>query len=390
MSEHHGHILCVIYGNDLFGSERGTLRAARSLQDAGYKVTIAGSKRKSGGGEVGEAARAQGHDVKLIQFGSHLKKTWLLYNRHYRKSTWRQIKLSHRQFRTIVRDCQPSHIMVCTTSALPYLIGFLLFTRIPIIYRMGDAPVLQSPLHRRLWKWLIYKSTTIVTISDYMKSLLQRHGRFLVRPEKVHVIRNIAPIRTTIFDKALAAKLKQTKRPFQLVFVGQLTPQKGTRILIEALFELNDPNIGCWIIGKGMGNTSFADDLKQWVENTMTRTNIEMLGYVSDPRPYYQSADWHITPSIYEEPLGNVVQEAQLQGTPSIVTKKGGLPELLNHQVTGWILEGETKESIVQCIRGLVNSPAWTKGIEKTILDKNKQYGLHEFSQAWLEAVDAQ
>lgn len=389
MTESKGHILCVIYGNDLFGSERGTLRATQSLQDAGYKVTIAGSKRKPNGGAVGEAARDQSHDVQLIQFGSHLKKTWVLYNRHYRKSAWTQIRLSHRQFRAIIQDCRPSHIMICSTSVLPYLIGVLFFTRIPIVYRMGDAPELKSALHRPLWKWLIRKSTTIVTISKYMKDVLLQHGRRQVKPKKVRLIRNIAPHRGGALDVQLTSNLSESKRPFQLVFVGQLTPQKGIHLLVEALIEMDDPKIGCWIIGEFMGNKDFDANLRKTLQTTSSQTHIDCLGYVSDPRPYYQTADWHIAPSTYEEPLGNVVQEAQVQGTPSIVTNKGGLPELIDHQVTGWILKKATKEDIILCIRSLANFPDWAVECHDAVQAKTEQYGPAEFSQAWLTAINA-
>ena len=389
MMESKGHILCVIYGNDLFGSERGTLRATQTLQEAGYKVTIAGSKRKPNGGAVGEAARDQGHDVQLIQFGSHLKKSWVLYNRHYRKSAWTQIKLSHRQFRTIVRDCQPSHIIICSTSVLPYLIGVLFFTRIPILYRMGDAPELTSNLHRPLWKWLVRKSTTIVAISDYMKAFLLRHGRRQVQPKNIHVIRNIAPHREGTMDLELTSNLTASKRPFQLVFVGQLTPQKGIHLVIEALIEMDNPNVGCWVIGEFMGNKEFDDNLRQMLRTTTSRTHINLLGYISDPRPYYKAANWHIAPSTYEEPLGNVVQEAQLQGTPSIVTNKGGLPELIDHEVTGWILSQATRDGIIEGIRSVLSDPAWASECYDAIRAKTEEYGPTEFSQAWLTAINA-
>lgn len=389
MKEKRGHILCVIYGNDLFGSERGTLQATRSLQEAGYKVTIAGSKRKPDGGAVGEAARAQGHDVQLIQFGSHLKKTWVLYNRHYRKSAWTQIKLSHRQFRAIVRDCQPSHIMICTTSVLPYLIGILYFTRIPIIYRMGDAPVLKSALHRPLWKWLIHKSNTIVAISEFMRSFLLQYGSSHISQSNIHVIRNIAPHRVGPLDMELISCLTESKRPFQLIFVGQLTPQKGIHLLVDALIELDDPRIGCWVIGEFMGNADFDENLRNTLKASSTRTHIDLLGYISDPRPYYKAADWHIAPSTYEEPLGNVVQEAQLQGTPSIVTNKGGLPELIEHEVTGWILPRATNDAIIHSIRSVMDSPGWASECHNAIRAKTAQYGPNEFSQAWLAAINA-
>lgn len=381
------HILCVIYGTELYGSERGTLQATRSLQEAGFDITIAGSKRRPNGGAVGDAARAQGHNVRLIQFGSHLKKSWVLYNKHYRRSTWTQIKLSHRQFRGVVRECQPSHIMIGSTSVLPYLFCNVFFTRVPIIYRMGDAPELNSILHRPMWKWLIRKSSRIVAISDYMKSYIVQHRGQFMNPNKIQVIRNIAPHRTGPFNQALTSNLQRSKKPLQFIYVGQLTPQKGIELLIQALIKLDDPNIGCWVLGEFMGNKEFDERIQNTLRTSSSRTKIELVGYVSDPRPYYKAADWHIAPSTYEEPLGNVVQEAQLQGTPSIVTNKGGLPELIEHEKTGWLLETPTPEAIIRCIQALQGSPDWVDAAESAIHTKSAEFGNVEFRQAWIQAL---
>ena len=136
-----------------------------------------------------------------------------------------------------------------------------------------------------------------------------------------------------------------------------------------------------------MGNKEFDERIQNTLRTSSSRTKIEMVGYVSDPRPYYKAADWHIAPSTYEEPLGNVVQEAQLQGTPSIVTNKGGLPELIEHEKTGWLLETPTPEAIIRCVQALQGSPDWVDAAESAIHTKSAEFGNVEFRQAWIQAL---
>jgi len=383
------HILCVIYGTELYGSERGTLQALIALRDAGVNVSVVGSGRKPHGGQTGKAITELGFPLYLLPFGSHLKRSWMVHNREYRHMIFGRIRRCSVQFKRIRRTLEPTHIMLCGTSPLPFILPALLFDRTKIIYRMGDAPIVSSKIHYPIWRWLIRKSTTIVAISDYMKAFLLQHGRRQVQPKTVHVIRNIAPHREGGMGMNLTSSLSESKRPFQLVFVGQLTPQKGIHLLVEALMELDDPDIGCWIIGEFMGNREFDDNLRQTLRIKKSRTHIDLIGYISDPRPYYKVADWHIAPSTYEEPLGNVVQEAQLQGTPSIVTNNGGLPELIDHKVTGWILSQATTDGIIEGIRSVMNTPAWTSECHNAIRTKSEKYGPIEFSQAWLTAINA-
>lgn len=381
------HILCVIYGTELYGSERGTIEALCALRDEGVQISVVGSGRKPKGGQTGEAIAELGFPLFLIPFGSHLKRSWMVHNRDYRKMIFGRIWRCSRKFKRIRKELKPTHIMVCGTSPLPFILPALAFNRTKIIYRMGDAPVVSSKIHFPLWKWLVRRAEIIVTISDFMSSILVQHASRNLDSRKIHVIRNIAPQRPRPIDQESTASLQRTKRPFQVVFVGQVTEKKGVGPLTEALLELDDPNIGCWILGEFLGNKEFDERIQNTLRTSSSRTKIEMVGYVSDPRPYYKAADWHIAPSTYEEPLGNVVQEAQLQGTPSIVTNKGGLPELIEHEKTGWLLETPTPEAIIRCVQALQGSPDWVDAAESAIHTKSAEFGNVEFRQAWIQAL---
>ena len=138
--------------------------------------------------------------------------------------------------------------------------------------------------------------------------------------------------------------------------------------LIEALIALDDPDTGCWILGASAHTRDLEDTLQAKVKASSTRTRIEFMCFVPDPRPHLKAADWHIAPSTYPEPLGNVVQEAKSQGTPSIITPMGGLPETLTQGQTGWILESTGAHAIEMGLRELKGPTInWN---EQAILDE--------------------
>lgn len=387
MKETKPHILCVIYGTELYGSERGTLQALIALRNAGAKVSVVGSGRKPEGGQTGKAISDLGFPLYPIPFGSHLKRSWMVHNREYRTMIFGRIRRCSVQFRRIRRTCKPTHIMLCGTSPLPFILPALLFNRTNIIFRMGDAPVVSSKIHYPIWKWLINRAQTIVAISDFMRTFILSQAPNSFDQSKVRVIRNIAPERHLPLDTVKIESLKKIKRPLQLVYVGQLTANKGIQELIDALLLLNDPNVGCWIVGDWLNNPRFNDPLQEKLRTTESATQIEFIGYCDDPRPYFNAADWHIAPSVYEEPLGNVVQEAQREGTPSIISNRGGLPELVQHELSGLILDDTRPETIAQTLRRIVNAPH----AHVQMGNRAKQYFIQnsesQFQRQWINAV---
>ena len=381
------HILCVIYGTELYGSERGTLQALTALRDAGAKVTVVGSGRKPEGGQTGKVIAELGFPLFLIPFGSHLKRSWMVYNREYRHMIFGRIRRCSIQFRQIRKETKPTHIMLCGTSPLPFILPALLFNRTKIIYRMGDAPVLSSKIHNPSWKWLIRRAETIVAISDFMRTHILSHAPASFDPSKVCVIRNIAPDRNTPLNPTTISQLQKNKRPLQLVYVGQLTENKGVGELIDALILLDDPNVGCWMVGDWLNNPSFNNPLQEKLRTSESATQIQFMGYCNDPRPYFNAADWHIAPSVYEEPLGNVVQEAQREGTPSIISNRGGLPELVQHEVSGLILNDTQSETIAGTIRRILTSPQLQAQLGEQAKQQFIQNGKPQFQSQWINAI---
>lgn len=347
------HIMGVIIGTELLGAERGMIQALNALNEAGAHITVGVSGRVEQGGAVGQHCRDLGFDTFTIPFGSHFAKEWMLRDRHYRKAQVRRLFSNSRLFRKEVAQRQPDVLVFGSTLTYAFLAFALRRLTTPVVFRVGDAPIAHSRFQLWLWKSLSRRSGVIVCISRFIQTECQPH---LQKAKPVHVISNVAPLRRTHLNKAEWDTLVQTKKPYQGVYVGQITPQKGVPDLVEALIALDDPNTGCWILGGSAHTRELEAALQAKVKASTTRTRIEFKGFVPDPRPHLKAADWHIAPSNYAEPLGNVVQEAKSQGTPSIVTPMGGLPETLTQGQTGWMLESTGAQAIEKGLRELKGS----------------------------------
>ena len=176
--------------------------------------------------------------------------------------------------------------------------------------------------------------------------------------------------------------LSNIKSRVQLVYVGQITRQKGVPELIDAVLKCNSELLGCWILGSSEHSQELENELSQQVLHSKSASTIDFMGYKSDPRPFLKAANYLIAPSQYPEPLGNVVQEAKAQGTPSIVTPNGGLPETITHEKTGLILNGSSKEDLHEALENILRGKH--RFDERNIIQESEEaFSGHTFTQKW-------
>lgn len=378
-------ILALLQGTELLGKERGNLEALSALQHRGARIMVGVSGRVPGGGSVGEEARRLGFETHEFPMGSHFAKEWMLKDRGYRKRQLKRLVRNSRQLNALIREWKPTHLHFAAHTTFIFFALALLANRIPMVFRCGDAPPTDSIFQMFFWKWMVRRSNRIVAISHFINRQISETVPSATK--KTRVIHNIAPTRSGQPSSTEIEQLKSKKRPFQLVYVGQIHPIKGVPELIQALIDMDDEQIGCWIVGGSQHTLQIEQYLHNTSNTSSSRTSIEWLGFHGDPRPFYKAADWHIAPSVCDEAFGNVVREAQSMGTPSIVSPNGGLPETIADGKTGLILDAVTPEAIQNCLRRAfqLNLGDYKKAAHQHgILNNNPQL----FEESWQSALD--
>lgn len=380
-------ILAVIGGTELLGSERGNLEALLSLQTQGAHIIVGVSGRVAGGGAVGEQARTFGFETFELPFGSHFAYQWMRRDRGYRNRQIKRIWTNSWALSQAIRKYRPTHLMFSTVLAYIFCCLALIWHRTPLIYRIGDAPASESRFQMFWWRSLVRRSTTLVTISDFIQREVKTYS-----PANIHkceVIRNKIITRGKEERSAeLTKRLKTSTKKVQLVYVGNITNQKGVPQLIQAVLKVSQPILGLWVVGGGQHSGVLEESLKAIVSSSNSSSEIVFFGYQDDPRPYFSCANWHIASSTSAEALGNVVLEAKYAGTPSIVSPIGGLPELIQHEVDGLILDSASTADIIETIsvilRGEYDAVAMGLAAKDSLL---KRFNADAFAQQWAEVI---
>lgn len=156
-----------------------------------------------------------------------------------------------------------------------------------------------------------------------------------------------------VYDHFPAAKGVLPKRGrLELLFFGFVRPYKGLDLLIEAMGELRDDNVYLTIAGEFWEGL---DRIQARIDFLGLRKRIELVPrYVSeeDAAEYFTRADAVVLP--YRSATGSgVVPFAYHYGRPVIVTRVGGLPEVVLDRETGYVVAPESPRAISDIIRSV-------------------------------------
>ena len=163
-----------------------------------------------------------------------------------------------------------------------------------------------------------------------------------IDPNKVHVVHN--GIDVTAWAPSSNPEFLERwgidpNRP-AIVFVGRITRQKGLPYLLAAAESL--PAEVQLILCAGAPDTP---EIKVEVETRVAHLQSQREGvvWITDHLPRHEIAALlsastvFVCPSIYE-PLGIVNLEAMACGIPVVGTATGGIPEVVDDGVTGWLV----------------------------------------------------
>lgn len=384
MSKRQKSILGVLYGTELFGRERENIECYKTIHSLGWRVRVFGSYREPEGGAVGKELSRHGLLEGVLPFGSHFALSYFRTIKGYAK---RQILRIHDCSRMVlhhIRTHQPSAIVLGSHTEFLYLWPALLRTRTPLIYRVGDGPIWDSRFHRFAMKQLLKRATLIAPVSQFIADECARLLPACAR--KCQIIWNIPPS----FASTAEDPEKETTAGtgLRIVYVGQMTEKKGVRVLIQSLDGIKGVvPFECRIVGGSQFSSDFEEEMHELVESMELSEHITFTGRVPDPTPHYQWANLHVAPSLYEEPFGLVIVEAKRAGIPSMVFPRGGMPELVDHQVNGWVCDTADVEGLTQALTQCNEAPLVEWGANAR-QHHQEAFSQRRFQEDWKQLLD--
>ncbi len=127
------------------------------------------------------------------------------------------------------------------------------------------------------------------------------------------------------------------------------------------------------IVGDDTEGKNRRNDLVQLAEQLGIRDRVQFFGHRSDIPEVMQALHVLVVPSKFE-PFGRVVIEAMACGRPVVGSNEGGIPEIIQHGETGYLVEAGHPNKLADATLGIIADKAlWLRmssnGVERA-LDK--------------------
>jgi glycosyltransferase involved in cell wall biosynthesis len=193
----------------------------------------------------------------------------------------------------------------------------------------------------RLMRKLLFNIDTIIAVSDEIKKLLIAHGypahRILCLANGVDTLR-FHPV------------VRESATP-RIIFVGRLVAEKGVQIFLQAAEKLKAvfPDVQIDLAGEGDSE----ENLRQMTIELGLANNVNFLGRLDNVAEALRNADIYIQPSL-NEGLPNSLLEAMACGLPVVVTKVGGMPDVVTDGVHGFVVEPDNVTELAEALGNLL------------------------------------
>ena len=208
-----------------------------------------------------------------------------------------------------------------------------------------------AALRRRIaMRWATRRSDALVGVSLATAKELQRS--LGIAPPRLQIVPNGIPMRIGTRDH-VRRELSIAPGELLIVAVGNLYPVKGHAVLLDALASLRDRT--GWrlaIAGRGEEEAS----LRARAAAAGVAERIHILGFRDDIPDILAAGDIFAMPSL-SEGLPLALVEAMSFGLPVVVSRVGGIPEVVTDNVDALLVPPSDVAALAGALRALIDDP---------------------------------
>lgn len=207
-----------------------------------------------------------------------------------------------------------------------------------------------------------------ISISKFISSEAMRYG---VAAERIVDIPNPAPV-----DASISVSRDEWLQRFGIpenavvvAHVGRLLRWKGQLEFLQAFAKIAaaNPQAVALIVGDDVeGFTAeYPRSLQQLVAEHGLQQRVIFTGHIANILDLMAAADIVVHSSIEPEPFGLVITEAMSAGAAVIAARLGAPIEIIEHGVTGLLVDPKNTEEFAEALAGLLSDPARRKAIAR-------------------------
>ncbi|MEI6489174.1 MAG: glycosyltransferase [Bacteroidota bacterium] len=267
-----------------------------------------------------------------------------------RKHLKKDPRLFH-QFYKICKTYQPDLIHTWGSMVTFYALPAKIIQNIPLI----NSQITDVPSRRSILSFDYFISNVSFFFSNYIlsnsKSGLKAYN---IHGDKSSVIYNgIDTLRTkTLIEKELIKSKYLITSPYSVVMVANYSSFKKNQLFVDVANYVLRIREDISFISLGGGDVNLFEKVKLNIEN---KEKVLLLGKSNEVESIVNASDIGVL-FTNGEGISNSIMEYMLLGKPVIAHKYGGTEELIDENVSGYLLANDNVEHIANLIMELIDN----------------------------------
>jgi glycosyltransferase involved in cell wall biosynthesis len=371
-------IIFLVTQSEFGGAQRYIFEVVSSLDKGKYEVLVAAGE---GDGEL--FRKVKDLSIKTAQL------KWL------KRTPWPwQVVFSIFEILNLLKREGPDVLFLCSTTAglLGSAASFLFKNNLRVIYRIGGwsfldpRPSWQNKILLWLEKLTVSFKDKIIVNSEFDRNMAMKYK--ICSPEKIVKIHNGINVnkfnflskeeaRNLLLQKIASSNLQTAD--YVIGTVANFYKTKGLKYLIEAIYlidsknKLPSTNYKLLIIGEGHQRPQ----LESLIEKYNLQNRVFLLGRIPNAYRYLKAFDIFVLPSL-KEGFPWIVLETIASGVPVIATNVGALPEIIEDEKEGFLIELKNPEMITERILKLLQNEQLSQNLTNLAKEKLRKFSLQK------------
>ncbi|NLZ95108.1 MAG: glycosyltransferase family 4 protein, partial [Bacteroidales bacterium] len=238
------------------------------------------------------------------------------------------------------------------------LILLLKLFRVKIVYHLHNKGVRKGGLSKfnfELYRY-VFKNSNVILLSYYLYDDIKT----FVSENDVYICANGIPdveeIRENVNDK----KQGECNQIVEILFLSNLIESKGVFVLLEACKIIQNKNISFYCTFVGGEADVTANKLLHKVKELNLENHVSYVGkkYDEEKIAIFSKTDIFAFPTYYHnETFGLVNLEAMQYSIPVVSTFEGGIPDVIDDGVTGFLVPQKDPQALAEKLELLIKNP---------------------------------
>lgn len=352
--------MIVLFFNEFYapykvgGAEVSTQLLAENLVQLGIEVHVCTS------GNVNESTMLNGVGIHRISQSNFYWSYEKEKQSTFRKALW-HIKECYnidckKDILGVIEKINPDIIHTSVISGFSVLVWEIAHNlSIPIVHTLRDYYLMcyRSTLYN---KERCIKQCVVCNLTSIIKKKYSRYVNVVIGISKYILKRHLdsgyfknTQIRTVVPNSVRSPQNPLMKiKPKVIGFLGRVHPSKGVELLIESFLAIDCNDYVLQIAGSGDKN--YIDALSE----KYVSERVIFLGKV-DTYSFLNKISLLVVPSLWDEPFGRVIIEANVCNVPVLVSNRGGMSELIAEGVNGDVFKLEEKNDLKKKLMDFMN-----------------------------------